>query len=411
MEETTNINELEQKYGGDAPSTEFASLLEQSESQMDHKEIAVGQRVPGKVQKIEGPSTFVDFGGRSEGVIDTQELRDRAGTIQYAVGDTIEAFVASMEGEVRLTMSLRGGSNTEVLREAYENGIPVEGRATGFNEGGLVVNLGGRRAFCPISQVDTAYCEDLTVYAGQTLTFKIMEFGGSGRNIVLSRRAHLEEEAAKRARELRDKLQEGAEVMGTVRRLERFGAFVDIGGVEGLVHVSELSFTRVEHPGDVLSVGEEIKVQILELKDLGGDKERISLSMKALQPDPWFEAADKLQEGQVLSGKVVSVQQFGAFVEVWPGVEGLVHVSQLSKERVNKPSDVVSVGQEVNVRIQKIDRELKRFSLSMRAAQEEAADSAEAQEIEAFRDQQESAKAEGGDQGPMADALRRAGLL
>jgi small subunit ribosomal protein S1 len=411
MEETTNINELEQKYGGDAPSTEFASLLEQSESQMDHKEIAVGQRVPGKVQKIEGPSTFVDFGGRSEGVIDTQELRDRAGTIQYAVGDTIEAFVASMEGEVRLTMSLRGGSNTEVLREAYENGIPVEGRATGFNEGGLVVNLGGRRAFCPISQVDTAYCEDLTVYAGQTLTFKIMEFGGSGRNIVLSRRAHLEEEAAKRARELRDKLQEGAEVMGTVRRLERFGAFVDIGGVEGLVHVSELSFTRVEHPGDVLSVGEEIKVQILELKDLGGDKERISLSIKALQPDPWFEAADKLQEGQVLSGKVVSVQQFGAFVEVWPGVEGLVHVSQLSKERVNKPSDVVSVGQEVNVRIQKIDRELKRFSLSMRAAQEEAADSAEAQEIEAFRNQQESAKAEGGDQGPMADALRRAGLL
>lgn len=411
MEQDSDINELEKKYAGDAPSTEFASLLEQSESQMDHKEIVVGQRVPGKVQKIEGSSTFVDFGGRSEGVIDTQELRDRDGTIQYAIGDTIEAFVASMEGEVRLTMSLRGGSNTEVLQEAYDNGIPVEGRATGFNEGGLVVNLGGRRAFCPVSQVDTQYCEDLTVFAGQTLTFKIIEFRGSGRNIVLSRRAHMEEEAAKRARELRDKLQEGAEAMGTVKRLERFGAFVDIGGVEGLVHVSEISHARVEHPGDSLSVGEEIKVQILELKDLGGDKERISLSMKALQPDPWFEAADKLQEGQVLSGKVVSVQQFGAFVEVWPGVEGLVHVSQLSKERVSKPSDVVSVGQEVNVRIQQIDRELKRFSLSMRAAQEEAADSAEAQEIEAFRNQQESAKAEGGDQGPMADALRRAGLL
>ena len=127
MDETGNLNELEKQYAGEAPSTEFASLLEQSESQMDHKEIMVGQRVPGKVQKIDGSSTFVDFGGRSEAVIDTQELRDREGVLQYAVGDTIEAFVASMEGEVRLTMSLRGGSNTEILREAYENGIPVEG--------------------------------------------------------------------------------------------------------------------------------------------------------------------------------------------------------------------------------------------------------------------------------------------
>ena len=410
MEETGNVQDLDKRYAEERPSTEFAALLEQSESKIEHPEIVVGQRISGKISQIDGSSAFVDYGGRSEAVIDTQDLRDREGELLYEAGDTIEAYVASTEGEVRLATSLRGRTNSEVLRQAFDGGIPIEARVTGFNSGGLVVNVGGRRAFCPISQIDTAYCEDLATYAGQTLTFKIIEFRGRGRNIVLSRRAHLEEEAAQRARELREKLQEGAEMAGTVKRVERFGAFVDVGGVEGLVHVSELAHSRVGHPKDVISVGEEVQVKILELKDLGGDKERISLSMKALTPDPWHEAIARMREGDVISGKVVSVQQFGAFVELEPGVDGLVHVSQLSAERVSKPADVVSAGQDVKVRIQRIDRDQKRISLSMRAAKEEAANSAEAQEIKEFRNKQEDTKSEA-DQSVMADALRRAGLL
>ena len=399
---------MDEKYVSDQSSDEFAAMLEEEQDQAPVPVLSVGQRLSGRIRTIDESSVFVDYGGRSEAVVDIQELRDEHGEVSCQVGDNIEAFVASVENEVRLTLSRRTG-NVQILRQAYESGIPVDGRVTGFNSGGLVVNLGGRRAFCPVSQIDTGYSKDLASYAGQTLTFKIVEFRGRGRNIVLSRRAHLEAEAARRADELREKLSEGAEVTGRVTRLERFGAFVDLGGVEGLVHISEIAHNRVGHPKDVLRSGDEVNVKILELKDLGGDKERISLSLKALQPDPWDGAIEKVREGEVISGKVVSIQQFGAFVEVLPGVEGLVHVSQLARSRVARPADAVSVGQEVRARIRKIDRERKRISLSIRDVQEEEKKAVEVKEVEAFKVKEDTS--ENKSESVMADALRRAGLL
>lgn len=407
MNESHNLEDLDRKYVDGKPSSEFATLLEQSSTEPRHENIWVGQRISGKIQEIRDSVAFVDYGGRSEAAIDLQELRDEAGEIRYKPGDIIEAYVASTEGEVRLTLSLRANTR-QALRQAFENEIPVEGRVTGFNTGGLVVNLAGRRAFCPLSHIDTNHAEDLATYAGKTLTFKILEYRDRGRNIVVSHRAHLEAEAARKAQELRARLSVGADLAGKVTRLERFGAFVDLGGVEGLVHVSELAHSRVNHPREVVSRGKEVQVKVLELKDLGTDKERISLSMKALLPDPWNEFVAQCRDGDIVEGKVVSIQKFGAFLELAPGVEGLAHISQLADRRVSRPEEVVATGQKVKVRVQSIDRAQKRISLSMKEVEREAREAAEAQEIQDFRTKQEDSK---GNDGPIADALRRAGLL
>ena len=200
------------------------------------------------------------------------------------------------------------------------------------------------------------------------------------------------------------------ELTGTVTRLERFGAFVDLGGIEGLVHVSEISHTRVESPGDVLQKGQELRVKILELKDLGKKEERISLSLKAMEADPWDKATEQFKEGDVVTGKVVSTPNFGAFVELAPGIEGLVHISQLSSgKRISKPTEVVSVGQEVQARVQEINRRQKRISLSMRAIEEDATEKAAAEDMAAFKTQQQTQAPSEGDNA-MAEALRRAGL-
>lgn len=408
QQETEDITELDKKYGEEKPSAEFSKMLEEAGPDTKQlQEVAVGKKVKGTIQKIDDTSAFVDFGGRSEAVIDLQELRSESGELNLTEGDSIEAIVSSLEGEIRLTRSLRS-SNKQVIREAHENGLPVDGRVTGFNKGGLVVNLGGLRAFCPLSQIEMGFCQSPESYAGKTLSFKIIELRGGGRNLVVSHRAILEEEAKARGLALREKLNKGDELDGKVTRLERFGAFVDIGGVEGLVHVSEISHTRVKNPGEVLKTGQTIKVKILDMKDLGGDKERISLSIKALEPDPWSNLP--FRNGQVISGKVVSIQNFGAFVEVAPGIEGLVHISQLTGEkRVNNPSEVVTVGQEVQVRVQEIDRVQHRISLSMRAAQAAANQEAEQRVMAEFQSKERQKVDEVG--GSMADALRKAGLL
>ena len=408
MSETHDINELDKKYVEEKSSNEFAEMLEQDSEKQKQIDVSVGQRISGTIQKIDDSSAFVDFGGRSEAVIDIMELKNEEREVTHALGDQIEAYVASLEGEVRLTLSLKANSR-QLIRQAYENKIPVDARVTGFNSGGLVINLGGKRAFCPVSQIDTKYCEDLASFAGQTLTFKIVEFRDGGRNIVLSRRAHLEAEAREKAKELLGKLKVGAEMTGKVTRIEKFGAFVDLGGIEGMVHVSELSYTRVGHPKDVLSTDEEVKVKILELKGLGGDKERISLSIKALLPDPWFEALEKFREGDIVTGTVVSIQQFGAFVQIASGVEGLVHVSQLASTRTTRPADVVSVQQSVQAKILKIDQEQKRISLSMKAVAEDTQETAETKEIEDFKSKTNATQDKA--ESPMADALRKAGLL
>lgn len=407
--ESQDIEALDKQYTDDGPSKEFADLLAESEQKDNHREVSVGEKVTGVLQSVSDPVAFVDYGGRSEASIETQELKDENGELKYNSGDTIEAYVASVEGEVRLTMSMRTSSR-EMLEQAKENGIPVEGKVTGFNQGGLVVNLSGARGFCPMSQIDMGFIEDPASYAGQTLTFKIVEMRGRN-NVVVSRRAYLEDENRKLADELRKKLSVDQELTGTVTRLERFGAFVDLGGIEGLVHVSEISHTRVENPTDVLQKGQEIRVKILELKDLGGKEERISLSLKALEADPWEKATEQFREGDVITGTVVSTPNFGAFVELAPGIEGLIHISQLSSgKRISKPTEVVTVGQEVKARVQEINRGQRRISLSMRALEEDAAEKAAAEDMAAFKSQQQATQSSGDGANAMAEALRRAGL-
>jgi small subunit ribosomal protein S1 len=408
MSETENIEDLDKKYINDGPSNEFANLLEKEKVEPEQKKISVGQRVSGTVQKMDDASAFVDFGGRSEAVVDLQEFRDAAGELPFKVGDKVEAYVASLEGEIRLTRSIKG-SNKQAVRDAFDNGVPIDGKITGFNKGGLVVNLGGLRAFCPMSQIELGFCAEPESYAGKTESFKILELKNGGRNIVVSRRAILDEEAAAAGKILRKKLSVGDEIKGRITRIERFGAFVDIGGVEGLVHVSEISHTRVNDPKSVLKTNDEIDVKILNMENLGKDKERISLSMKALLPDPWSEIHETVREGEVITGKIVSLQDFGAFMEVTPGIEGLVHISQISGEkRINKPGEVLTIGQEVQARVQQIDNVQHRISLSIRAVAEHAEQAAAAEDMSEY--QAKEKELAGQADNSMAEALRRAGL-
>ena len=408
MSESENIDDLDRRYMEERPSTEFANLLEHEKYETEQKVVIVGQNVSGTIQKIDASSAFIDFGGRSEAVIDLQELRTSSGDLLIKEGDKLEAYVASLEGEIRLTKSLKS-SNRQAIQEAFENGVPIDGRVTGFNKGGLVVNLGGMRAFCPLSQIEMGFCSEPESYARKTLSFKILELKNGGRNIVVSRRAILEKEAAAAGKLLREKLSVGNEIAGKVRRVERFGAFVDIGGIEGLLHVSEISHTRVNDPSTVIKAGDEVTVKILEMQNLGSKKERISLSIKALQPDPWSRIHETLREGEVVSGKIVSLQNFGAFVEVAPGIEGLVHISQISGEkRIGSPAEVLALGQEVQTRVQQIDRAQHRISLSIRAVAEHAEQAAEAQDMSDFQAKEKELASDADN--AMAEALRKAGL-
>ncbi|SVE61853.1 uncharacterized protein METZ01_LOCUS514707, partial [marine metagenome] len=195
MSKTENIDDLDKNYLEEGPSTEFANLLEQEKHEPDQKTIVVGQKVSGTIQKIDASSAFIDFGGRSEAVIDLQELRTGSGDLPIKEGDKLEAYVASLEGEIRLTKSLKSSSR-QAIRDAFESGIPIDGKVTGFNKGGLVVNLGGMRAFCPLSQIEVGFCSEPESYSSKTLSFKILELKNGGRNIVVSHRAILEEETA-----------------------------------------------------------------------------------------------------------------------------------------------------------------------------------------------------------------------
>ena len=238
----------------------------------------------------------------------------------------------------------------------------------------------------------------------------MIEFRGRNRNIVLSRRAQMETETIREAKELRSKLSKGSILLGIITRLEPFGAFVDLGGLEGLLHISEISHTRLEHPREFLSSGSEVQVKVLDIKDLGGKKERLSLSLRALEPNPWDQVLERFHEGDVINGKIVSIQKFGAFVQIIPGIEGLIHVSQLSvHQRVSHPKDVVAIGQEIQARIQSIEPTQKRVSLSIKALQAEAQQTAKTQDFEHFKANQR--KQEKKEESSIAEAFRRAGLV
>ncbi len=400
MEETPNDPTPSSEVGSDAPATlaapveppdappppppvvdeaegaptspEFAAMLETSlkaNPGREPREAKVGDKVKGKVVSIGEDSVFVDFGGRAEGALPIGQLKDDEGNLKVKEGDPIEATIATLEGQITLQLAVRRqDAGLAVLIKAKDEGTPVEGKVKGTNSGGFEVILGGIRGFCPFSQMDLGPVGEGQQFIGQVLHFKVLDVSEKGRRVVLSRKALLKNERVHHAGEMRGKLEPGQVIEGAVTRLLPFGAFIDIGGVQGLVHVSEISHKRVGDPSEALTVGQKVSVKVLKLEHLGeGKKERISLSIKAADADPWTTLEGKIKEGDVVKGPVLRVMDFGAFVELFPGIDGLVHVSQLARRRVAHPRDVVTVGQEVEARVTKIDPAAKRISLSMSA--------------------------------------------
>ena len=341
---------------------DFAAMFEASGNMPVRIRYSVGDKAEGTVVAIDPRGVHFELPGQVSGVANAEELG-----VELKVGDTMELFVVDTRRGISLakTLSAAGGS-IEMLEQALASGAPVEGRVTAKNKGGFEIDLKGARAFCPVSQIDTGFVEDLDKYLEQTYRFKITDIRENGRNIIVSRSVLLDEERKARAEEIVNTLQPGAIMSGTVTRLAHFGAFVDLGGIEGLVHVSELAFRRLEHASEAVTVGDTVVVKLksLEQTDKGL---RISLSVKDAMENPWDGAVNAFFEGQRARGTVVRVESFGAFVELAPGLEGLVHVSELAWEHVKRPSDVVSVGDTVQVEVQSIDKERNRISLSMKA--------------------------------------------
>ncbi|MBK9302647.1 MAG: S1 RNA-binding domain-containing protein [bacterium] len=348
---------------------EFARLFTESEqrNQDQTPEPKTGDQLTGKLVQIGDEECFVDYGGRSELPISTVDLQDAEGQLRFAVGDAITAYVVGKGAEQRLALKQKAqGKDTRFLEDAMQSGVPLTGAVKETNKGGFVVDLGGHRAFCPISQIDDQFVNDPPAWVGRSLEFRVIEFADGGRRLVVSRRALLQEEKARLGKETRKTLAVGDVRDGKVVRLMPYGAFIDIGGVEGLVHVSEISHHRIADPAEVLQEGQTVTVKVTDLQHVGeGKAERVSLSIKALAGDPWQGVQDKLVLGEWVTGVVTGMADFGAFVELLPGVRGLVHVSALSQERVSHPSDVVREGQEVQVRIVEVDVQRKRISLSL----------------------------------------------
>jgi small subunit ribosomal protein S1 len=357
------------------PSDEFRRALEAYERRTRAAaakgiDVTAGSKVRGTIVSIGDEQTLVDFGGRSEGVIETRHLRDESGTLRHAVGDALELWVVRADDQVELGLSMRTDPHAalEQVREAQRAGIPVTGRVVGRNAGGLEVDISGVRGFCPVSQIEISYCGDPSVYVGRTLEFAVTNIDTARGNAVLSRRTLLMREQAQKAEQFVASLKPGAELDGTVARLEEFGAFVDLGGVDGLIHVSEIRHERTGHPRDALTAGQRVHVRVLRVETGKGGKPRIALSIKASQPDPWIGVEARFQAGARVRGAVVRLTDFGAFVNLAPGIDGLVHVSEAAAHQVKHVKDVFTVGQEVEAVVRAVDPVKKRISLSVREA-------------------------------------------
>jgi small subunit ribosomal protein S1 len=348
---------------------DFAAMFAESERDKPRtKRPKVGDLVKGKIISVGKDAVFVDVGGKAEGQLERDQVADNEGKLLVKVGDVVEArVVADAGGVLSLRTKLgRGPQASAELQQAFDLGIPVDGLVTEVIKGGVSVDVAGVRGFCPASQLDNRFNEDLAPFVGQKLQFKITRY--EPRNLVLSRRALLEEAAEKLAGETRKKLVPGAVLRGKVVGFKPFGAFVDLGGIEGMLHISELGFSRVEKPEDMLTLGQELDVAVLKIEPGEGPKkpDRISLSLKALASDPWRDTTATLHEGSRVKGTVTRLQPFGAFVEIAPGVEGLVHISELGAgRRINHPKEVVSIGQQVEATVLAVDVEKRRLSLSL----------------------------------------------
>lgn len=351
-------------YAGQEGEESFEELLNQSSVQPVH--FQPGEKIEAAVIKVTQDWVFIDIGGKSEGTIAADEFSHDEGEPALKEGSKIEAyFLSSQKGEMLFTTRIATGASKDAhLEEAYHSGIPVEGLVEKEVKGGFEVKLAGnKRAFCPYSQLGPHRIEEESPHIGNHLTFKIIEYGAKGRNIVLSHKVIIEEERRIQREALKGYLKEGMTVGGEVTSVREFGAFVDIGGIEGLVPVSEMSWGRVDDMSDIISVGEKVDVAIMKLD---WDKNRFSFSLKENMPDPWGNAFQKYPEGSVHKGKVVRLAAFGAFVTLEPGIDGLVHISELGRvKKIKHPHEILQQDQSVEVKILKVDEKKRRISLSL----------------------------------------------
>ncbi|HEY8083576.1 MAG TPA: 30S ribosomal protein S1 [Solirubrobacterales bacterium] len=328
-----------------------------------------GDVVKGQVVRIDRDEVLVDIGYKSEGVIPSKELSIRKSvdpTDEVELGEEIDALVLTKEdAEGRLVLSKKRARFEKAWRRieaAAESGEPVEGSVIEVVKGGLILDL-GVRGFLPASLVDIRRVHNLDEFLGQKLECKVIELNRSRNNVVLSRRAVLEEERKEVREQILGRLEPGQIVDGKISNIVDFGAFVDLDGIDGLIHISELSWSHVNHPSEVVSIGDTVRIKVL---DIDRDRQRISLGLKQTQEDPWQRVISSHRSGDVLEGAVTKVVAFGAFVEILPGVEGLVHISELADHHVENPSEVVEPGSTLNVKILEIDEERRRLSLSIK---------------------------------------------
>src|SRR6266542_567038 len=336
-------------------------------------DITEGQVVSGTVVRVDKDEVLVDVGYKSEGVIPVAELSLRRSVNpedEVKLGDSIDALVMTKEdADGRLILSKKRARFEiawKAIERAAETGEPVIGKVIEVVKGGLILDL-GVRGFLPASLVDIRRVQDLDEFLGQELRCKVIELNRARNNVVLSRRAVLEDERKEMRQAILDRLQPGDVVEGQISNIVDFGAFVDLDGMDGLIHISELSWSHVNHPSEVLEIGQKVNVKVL---DIDRERQRISLGLKQTQSDPWQQVLESYQEGDVVQGKVTKVVTFGAFVEILPGVEGLVHISELAQHHVENPREVVSPGDTVNVRILEVDAERRRLSLSLKRVEE-----------------------------------------
>ena len=371
----------------EASSAEFAKALQEFERRQsgaeatahDEAQPAVGARVSARVVSIGESHVLFDFGGRSEAVAETQQFRNEDGSMGVIPGDQLDLYVVESGEQVVLAKTAatpKGGGKAErtaalgALREALAAGVPVSGKVTGTNSGGLTVDVGGVRSFCPVSQIENGFCADPSVYVGQTLEFVVASIEEGRGSAVLSRRKLLRRAEEASGRQLLAELKPGDEREAVVRRLEPFGAFVDLGGVDGLVHVSEIRHERTNHPKEALKVGDKVKVRVLKLETGKDGKPRIALSIKAASPDPWEGVAERFTPGQRVTGTVVRLTDFGAFVALAPGIDGLVHVSEAATHRIATVKDALKKNQSIEAIVLSVDPEKRRIALSVRQALE-----------------------------------------
>ncbi len=341
----------------------FAAMLDKSSM---GERLHPGQKVRAKVVSVSGDFVYIDLGGKSEGALDLAEFIDKDGVANVRAGDEVEAFfVTVQDGLMKLTTLARGYSAASLnsVMDAYEAGVPVNGEVKREIKGGFEISVGGVRCFCPFSQIDMKGEREIGAYIGRTFPFKVLEYGEEGKKIVLSRRVLLEQEKQAKVEKLKESLAVGMDVTAEVKSIQKFGAFVDLGGIDGLIPASEISWDRSVAPGEVLSLGQDITARIISLDWVNN---RLTLSLKAMQPDPWASAAEKYPVDSRVSGSIVRLSPFGAFVRLEPGIEGLIHISNLGAgRRINHPKEIVEAGQWVEVYVLSVDQQNRRISLSM----------------------------------------------